>query len=134
MNAPDQVAGRLKSAGMKITSPRMAICRHLHGNPSHPTAEEILAALRPEHPGLSLSTVYNTLQALEQVGEIKCVHLAPAGDRRHERRFDPLTEPHDHAVCRACGRIEDVVTPAAARAPARALPGGFAADSQHVVF
>ena len=64
MNAPDQVAERLRTAGMKITSPRMAICRYLHGNLSHPTAEEILAALRPEHPGLSLSTVYATLQAL----------------------------------------------------------------------
>ena len=128
MNPPEQVAERLRTRGMKVTSPRMAICAFLHGNPSHPTAEEIYRALRPANPGLSLSTVYATLEALEAVGEIQSLELSGG-----LRRFDPLTARHDHAVCRACGKVRDVAALPTVREQPRNL-SGFVVESQHIVF
>ena len=104
MRPPEQVAEELRRQGLRVTAPRMAVCRFLHSNQDHPTAEAIWQVLRVEHPGLSLSTVYKTLEALAAMGEIHAIRNAGDG-RLH---FDPHTGPHHHAVCRACGRIQDV--------------------------
>lgn len=114
----------------------MAVCRLLHGNQDHPTAETIWQSLRGEHPGLSLSTVYKTLEALAAIGEIRSIRNAGDG-RLH---FDPHTGPHHHAVCSACGRIQDVAPKLVVRldsATAAATDSdlaGFAVDGHHIVF
>jgi Fur family peroxide stress response transcriptional regulator len=69
----------------------------------HPTAEQLYETLRPHHPSLSLSTVYQTLDAFIRTG--LCRRVSDAGDRL---RVDGMPQDHDHAVCRACGTIFDI--------------------------
>ena len=112
------VAGALRSAGLKATPQRIAIARCLMHDETHPTAQELFDRLRPGHPAMSFATVYNTLAALTAIG--RCRKLVVGG----ATRFDPKTAAHHHAVCDRCGAVRDV--PAAAEPTPRALPGGFA--------
>lgn len=89
--------------GLKMTPQRLAILEYLDGNTTHPTAEDIYRAVKKKHPTLSFATVYNTLQALIEMGEVMELTIDPV--RRH---FDPNTTPHHHVICTECGKIGDV--------------------------
>lgn len=94
---------RLHRAGLKATGPRMIILAALEHDHSHPTAEQLYEMLRQDHPSLSLSTVYQTLDAFLRTG--LCRRVSGAGDRL---RVDGTPQDHDHAVCRLCGAIFDI--------------------------
>jgi Fe2+ or Zn2+ uptake regulation protein len=94
---------KVREAGLKLTPQRMAIVEAIADDPSHPTAQELYDRLRPELPTMSFATVYNTLAALTAAG--LCASRALS---RGSSRFDPNTEPHDHAVCDGCGKVMDV--------------------------
>jgi len=81
----------------------LAILAALEQDKSHPSAEQIHAGLAGNHPSLSLSTVYSTLEAFVRAGLVRKVK---ANDGR--LRVDGTREDHDHAVCRSCGTIFDV--------------------------
>src|SRR6188768_3864241 len=92
----------LKRAGLKLTPQRIAIARELHGDETHPTAQELYERLLPSFPTMSFATVYNTLDALAKHGLIRTIRLGSAV------RFDPNTTAHHHAVCDACGLVLDL--------------------------
>src|SRR5579863_3475160 len=102
---------------MRMTPQRRAIFRYLSGNQAHPTAEEIFRAVRRRHPGLSLATVYNTLETLHELGEVGRLELGGGAER-----FDPEVRPHHHFNCRRCGKVQDVFADLRLPEPA-ALPG-----------
>ncbi|MDD3643328.1 MAG: transcriptional repressor, partial [Candidatus Krumholzibacteria bacterium] len=52
---------------------------------------------------LSFSTVYNTLNMLEKIGEIKSLNLFD-----EFLNYDPDTGTHFHLVCRECNAIVDI--------------------------
>ncbi len=103
----DQLVSMLKQAGMRITPQRVAICDILSTSVSHPTATAIYDQLRDEYPTMSLATVYNTLDALVQLGAINM--LGPIGD--HTIHYDGDTTPHINLVCVSCKKIFDVDFP-----------------------
>jgi Fur family peroxide stress response transcriptional regulator len=94
---------QLHRVGLKATGPRLmileAIEKHLH----HPTVEEIYSSLLDDHPTLSLSTVYETLDVFIRNG--LCRRVTGAGDRM---RVDGTPQDHDHAICQSCGTIFDI--------------------------
>jgi Fe2+ or Zn2+ uptake regulation protein len=80
-------------------------------------------------PGVSLPTVYATLELLEELGLVRRVAGASGSVR-----YDPRTDEHQHLVCRRCGAVVDVDAPVdsdALLAAARAT--GFAPDRSQVV-
>ena len=103
----DPLDGRLRSAleakGQRFTEQRAAVYRFLSGEEAHPTADEVFLAVRSEVPGISLATVYKSLETLVGCGlATKLSHVGgPA-------RYDGRTDPHPHAHCLACGRIFDL--------------------------
>ena len=99
----DKVIKRFRETGLKITPQRLSIFKLLHGNGSHPSAEEIYHEILKIHPSISFTTVYKTLQTLRDLGEIQELTINP--ERAH---YDPYTREHVHTFCRACKRIEDV--------------------------
>jgi len=101
----DTMLASLKGAGLKLTPQRIAIVRELADDLSHPTAQSLFERLRPTFPTMSFATVYNTLDALVRCGLTGSLRL---GDGRGAVRFDPNTEPHDHAVCDVCGVVIDI--------------------------
>ncbi len=56
------------SAGVRLTSPRLAILKAIAHSKDHPDAEQILQRARYHHKALSAASVYRTLRALEEAG------------------------------------------------------------------
>ncbi len=109
-----------RERGIRVTAQRLAVYRALAEDPSHPSADAVYARVRPRMPGLSQATVYRILESLEREGFIRRVSTTGA-----VARFDANRAPHQHLVCRVCGRMTDVDMPAlsAAALTADALPG-----------
>lgn len=98
-----QLIARCRQRGVKLTPQRLAIFEYLAGHPGHATAEEVYRDVLARHPTLSFATVYNTLELLAEMGEVRKVIVDEL-----RRRYDVNTEPHQHAVCRRCRCIVDV--------------------------
>lgn len=105
MKTVQQVVDVLRNRGFKITPQRLAILEILQGNTSHPSAEDIYEQLVERYPSISLTTVYNTLETLRDIGEIQELTIDKA--RRH---YDPNIETHHHVICTGCGLIGDIFT------------------------
>jgi Fe2+ or Zn2+ uptake regulation protein len=119
----------LRSRGQRATSQRLVILRELRRRRRHATAEEIGGAVGRELPGISVPTVYATLDLLVELGLARKVDVGTGVSL-----FDGRTDAHQHTVCRSCGRVEDLDgrfdSSALTRTAAR---NGFAADQVDVV-
>jgi Fur family ferric uptake transcriptional regulator len=85
-----------------VTRPREQIAAVLRANPRFLTATEIHRLLDGK---TALSTVYRTLEHLLSRGEV-AVRIDDAGESSYT--FCEPAHHHHHAICRACGRVEDV--------------------------
>ncbi len=99
----------LKSVGMNASYQRCRILEYLLSHLTHPTADDIYSALRPEMPTLSKMTVYNVLGALCENGVIRDMRIETG-----ETRYDSVRHDHGHFKCEVCGGIYDFEMPAAA--------------------
>jgi len=98
---------KLKKSGLKLTPQRRAIIDVLIENtPLHPDAGLIYQEARKRVKGLSLSTVYYTLNEFSKHGMIKTLEFD-----RMENRYEGNTSDHLNLVCIGCGRIEDYGKP-----------------------
>ncbi len=99
-----------KERRLKLTPQRRLIVNAIHGTEAHLTAEEIIAYVQTRMPGVNKSTVYRTLQLLEEAG---CVYKSELGD---QFIYHHAEEGHNHhLVCSQCGKTidcdEDVFLP-----------------------
>ncbi len=126
----EEVIKRYREKGLKITPQRLAIIEFLDGNKDHPTAEEIYREIRKKHPTVSFATVYNTIQALKERGELMEVTIDPG-----RKRFDPNPVPHHHIICTECSKVSDVFVDYSRtlRLP-REVEEGFTVTGNHVDF
>jgi Fe2+ or Zn2+ uptake regulation protein len=128
MRTPDELTEEFRRRGLKVTPQRTAVFRVLHGDQTHPTAEAVHRRVVQDMPTVSLRTVYQTLNDLTAMGEIRNLDVGTGS-----ARFDPNVESaHDHAVCDACGSVRDIPAAAPTVHP-RDLPEGFRAHAAEVV-
>jgi Fe2+ or Zn2+ uptake regulation protein len=99
----DDLVALLRRRGQRVTSQRLVILRELRRHGGHATAEDIHRAVRDDLPGTSTPTVYATLDLLVELGLARKLDLGLGA-----ALYDARTEAHQHAVCRRCGRIEDL--------------------------
>jgi Fe2+ or Zn2+ uptake regulation protein len=93
----------LKESGLKVTSQRLAIIEVMMENTSlHPGASYIFQKAKKKIKGLSLSTVYYTLNELSKRGIIKMLEFD-----KMENRYEGSTFNHLNLVCIGCGSIQD---------------------------
>jgi Fe2+ or Zn2+ uptake regulation protein len=129
MRTPEELADLFRSRGLKMTPQRESIFRVLHGNQAHPSAESVYTETRQQMPMLSLKTVYQTLNDLADMGEIRQLDLGTGSSR-----FDPNVEHrHHHLVCTECGKVRDFYAPIDISIPA-AEQQGFAIGTTEVIF
>ena len=102
----DHLLSEIEAAGRKVTPQRVAVCTALLAHSGHPTAGQIWDVVHAAHPSISQATVYNTIAALEELRLIKRLEIA--GDEH--THYDLDVAPHVNAVCKRCGRIDDVYT------------------------
>ncbi len=94
---------RLRSFGISITQPRIAIMRYLMTNHIHPTVENVYNALKDDLPKLSLNTVYNTIKIFSDFGAITFLTI---NDKNIN--IEANTTPHGHLLCLRCGKTIDL--------------------------
>lgn len=118
----------LRACGLRATPGRLAVLSTLGERP-HIDAETVRQRLG--HAAPSLQAVHNILADLVQAGLIRRFEPARSA-ARYERRVD---DNHHHAVCRLCGRVDDVdCTTGAAPCLHGATPAGFAVESAEIIF
>lgn len=101
-----EILRQLKSKGVRFTPQRQAILEFLLNTETHPTAEEIYQHVKAKFPGVSLGTIYNTLNMLKEHGYILELSY---GDM--SSRFDGNAKNHYHVVCSHCGKVIDLHKP-----------------------
>jgi Fur family ferric uptake transcriptional regulator len=119
---PADLTAALRARGMRVTPQRAqvfgAVC-----DLGHATPEQIHDAV----PEVDLTTIYRTLEVLEQIGMVKHAHLghgAPA--------YRPADDDHIHVVCHTCGAVVDAPPDLVdALATRLRLDRGFVLDRSH---
>lgn len=102
----DLYLNALRQAGKRITDQRRVICDYLASTQSHPTPYQVFEELSAQYPAMSRATVYNTLNALKELGAI--VEIGFGADHT---RYDTDTAPHINLVCLRCHEISDYAGP-----------------------
>ncbi len=110
------------------TKQREEVWRALERNPGFVSAQELHQALRDLGSTIGLATVYRTLNALADEGNVDA--LTREGENLY-RACSP--GHHHHIICRECGRTKEIEASAVeAWAKAVAAEHGYA-DPQHIV-
>lgn len=89
--------------GLRCTVQREDIYVALSSTKAHPTAEELFEEVKKKRPGMSLATIYNTLDAFTRRGLARKFNDPVVG----VTRFDADTSVHVHFITDE-GRIRDV--------------------------
>jgi Fur family ferric uptake transcriptional regulator/Fur family peroxide stress response transcriptional regulator len=125
----DQLVKKLRDRGLRVTSQRIVIHRALCSETQHMTADQVLERVSDVLPGISLPTVYATLELLEDLGLVRRL-----GTGNGAVLFDSRVDPHAHAICRRCGATADLNGGAlSAQVAARAAETGFVPDHTQLV-
>jgi Fur family ferric uptake transcriptional regulator len=98
-----ELAARLRGSGYRLTPQRELILRAVQSL-GHATPDEVLAEVRRGSSAVNLSTVYRTLEVLEELGLIRHAHLSDRAPTYHSA----TGHEHFHIVCRNCGRVTSV--------------------------
>ena len=99
----DRIFSQLRARGGRITAARRALVTALLEADAHVTADDLATLVQAAHPEVHRSTIYRTLDALEQLGIVDHVHLG------HGRAVYHLADdPHNHLVCEVCGAVVEV--------------------------
>lgn len=123
----EEILASLQAGGARVTSARRAVLRALVEADQHVTADDIAAAVQEHLPDVHRSTIYRTLEALEELGVVDHVHLG------HGRAVYHLADDrHQHLVCESCGTVVEVPDTLFEPLRKRALDGyGFTIQPHH---
>lgn len=94
---------RLRSQGYRLTPQRELVLRAVE-RLGHATPDEVLAAVREESGAVNISTVYRTLELLEELDLVRHTHITDRAPTYHSA----AAPPHVHLVCRGCGKVTEV--------------------------
>lgn len=103
MKSIDGALQTIRDAGYKMTTQRETILRYLAEQHTHPTAEIIHQGLDDIGEQISVATIYNTLEMLQEVQLV----LVIDSDVDGKQHFDYFGNPHYHVMCTSCGKIVD---------------------------
>ena len=118
----------LRERGLRLTPQRQLILEAVH-ELGHATPEQVHHCVRERAAGVNITTVYRTLELLEELGLVTHTHLSHGSPTYHAAGEDQ----HVHLVCRTCGSVGEV-DPAVMRPVTEWLRDqeGFRVDVGHV--
>ncbi len=87
----------------RLTPQRRAVLEAIQGSHNHPTAAQIYAQVKAQHPRVAFGTVYKALDLLSRTGQILQLEFGDGASR-----YDGRVDRHDHAICTGCGRLVDL--------------------------
>jgi Fur family transcriptional regulator, iron response regulator len=125
----DQLAWKLRTAGLRPTRQRLALARILFGSGDrHVSAETLHGEAVAARVPVSLATVYNTLNQFTQAGLLR--EVAIEGDRSY---FDTNTSNHFHYFLEDKGELVDIGEGQVEVKGLAGLPEGTAIDRIDVI-
>ena len=124
----DVVRDELRARGMRWTPQRRALLEVLRDRDGHVTGAELLELCRAKDPETTPSTVYRTLDVLEEIGFVRHSH---GPDGREEFHVSPHAV-HGHAVCAECGDILELDDADVTTLDRRLRARGFRVDLSHL--
>jgi Fur family ferric uptake transcriptional regulator len=91
---------QLRASGHRLTPQRELVLAAVE-RLGHATPDEVYAEVRTHAESINLSTVYRTLELLDELGLIRHAHLTDRAPTYHSARG----HEHAHLVCRRCRRV-----------------------------
>jgi Fur family ferric uptake transcriptional regulator len=97
------LANVLRSRGLRLTAQRQLVLEAVQ-ELGHATPDQVHTKVSEIAAGVNITTVYRTLELLEELGLVHHAHLSHGAPTFHA--VDE--EQHVHLVCRNCQAIEEV--------------------------
>lgn len=99
-----RIPERLRARGLRWTPQRATLLEALAGEDGHVTGSRLVERCREIDPATTPSTVYRTLDVLEEIGVVSHSHGI---DGREEFHVLPVFD-HGHLICSACGAEDEL--------------------------
>jgi Fur family ferric uptake transcriptional regulator len=96
---------RLRARGLRLTPQREMILSAMHEMEGLSTAEAIYAQVQSITSAVDISTVYRTLDLLQEFDIVACID---PGDGQHRYELLGVHGPHIHLICRSCGKVTGI--------------------------
>src|SRR3974390_1510171 len=93
----------LRGRGYRVTPQRQLVLEAVT-KLEHASPEEIWADVQQTASGVNISTIYRTLELLEQLGLVTHTHLGHGAPRYHLA----AEADHVHLVCQQCEQVNQV--------------------------
>jgi len=124
----DQLDEALRARGLRATPQRRLVLEAVEVL-GHATPEQVCERVQLTAPSVSLSTVYRTLELLEELGTVGHTHLGHGAPE-----FYPAHHAdHFHLVCRRCGHVAEAdLAHAAGLVDVVQQRYGFRTDASHL--
>ena len=90
----------LRERGVRMTPQRRLILDAVANAQGHISVDQIYQQVVRQFPEVNVSTVYRTMDVLEELGLVRHTHFHDGVARYHRA----TEEPHQHLICRGCGR------------------------------
>jgi len=104
MESARGIIDELKNLGYRLTPQRLMIASAIENSHDHISAEEIYSQVVGKYPNINISTIYRTLELLEQLGLVTETDLGGGRVRYH-----PADKGrHHHLICQECGTVVDL--------------------------
>jgi Fur family transcriptional regulator, ferric uptake regulator len=116
------LASQLHERGLRMTPQRRQVLDAIR-DLGHATPEEVAEAV----PGVDVTTVYRTVELLEELGLVRHTHLGHGAPS-----YRPAEDEHVHIVCHRCGSVTDLAPDVADTLADRLrVDYGFTLDRAH---
>ena len=103
MVSDSSLAEVLRARGLRLTAQRQLILEAVY-ELGHATPEQVHNAVREVAAGVNITTIYRTLELLEELGLVTHTHLSHGSPTYHAAGG----HQHVHLVCRSCGEVTEV--------------------------
>lgn len=94
--------GTLHERGLRMTPQRQMVLDAVRAL-GHATPEAVCAQVQRSAPAVNISTVYRTLDLLEDIGVVRHTHLGHGAPT-----YSADAHPHVHLVCHRCERVTEI--------------------------
>jgi Fur family ferric uptake transcriptional regulator len=91
----------LRARGYRLTPQRQLVLDAVR-RLGHSTPDALATEVQRIAPAVNITTIYRTLELLEQLGLVRHAHLDHGAPTYH-----PAEDEHVHLVCRSCGNVTE---------------------------
>jgi Fur family transcriptional regulator, ferric uptake regulator len=98
-----EVLEQLRARGHRMTPQRKAIVEAIMETPGHISPQAVAERVKVQIPGVNPSTIYRTLDLLEELGVLSHAHLEKGPE--YHRAFE---HDHVHLICSRCHKAQSL--------------------------